>query len=81
MLHEQKVIIAQHAIPEDTSEITQVRELLDPVDLSGAVVTGDAAHAQRTTAAYSSPWSVPARSSSPAKLVERPGEDAPSEAA
>lgn len=52
MLHEQKVIIAQHAIPEDTNEITQVRELLDPVDLAGAVVTGDAAHAQRQTAAY-----------------------------
>jgi predicted transposase YbfD/YdcC len=52
MLHEQKVIIAQHAIPEDTNEITQVKELLDPVDLAGAVVTGDAAHAQRETAAY-----------------------------
>jgi hypothetical protein len=29
MLHEEKVIIAQHAIPEDTNEITQVRELLE----------------------------------------------------
>lgn len=52
MLHEDKVIIAQHAIPEDTNEITQVRQLLDPVDLAGAVVTGDAAHAQRGTAEY-----------------------------
>jgi hypothetical protein len=52
MLHEEKVIIAQHAIPEDTNEITQVKDLLDPVDLAGAVVTGDAAHAQRQTAAY-----------------------------
>ena len=52
MLHEQKVVIAQHAIPEDTNEITQVRKLLDPVDLDCAVVTGDAAHAQRETAAY-----------------------------
>jgi hypothetical protein len=51
MLHEEKVIIAQHAIPEDTNEITQVKDLLDPVDLAGAVVTGDAAHAQRQTAA------------------------------
>lgn len=50
MLHQEKVIIAQHAIPEDTNEITQVRELLDPVALAGAVVTGDAAHAQRQTA-------------------------------
>jgi predicted transposase YbfD/YdcC len=52
MLHERKVIIAQHAIPEDTNEITQVRALLDPVDLHNAVVTGDAAHAQRDTAEY-----------------------------
>ena len=33
MLHEEKVIIAQHAIPEGTNEITQVKELLDAVDL------------------------------------------------
>ena len=52
MLHEEKVIIAQHRIPDDTNEITQVKELLDPVDLDGAVVTADAAHAQRQTAAY-----------------------------
>jgi Transposase DDE domain len=52
MLHEEKVIIAQHRIPEDTNEITQVRQLLDPVDLENAVVTGDAAHDQRDTAAY-----------------------------
>lgn len=45
-------MIAQREIPEDTNEITQVRELLDPVDLDGAVVTGDAAHAQRDTASY-----------------------------
>ena len=52
MLHQEKVVIAQHAIPEDTNEITQVRQLLDPVGLDGAVVTADAAHAQRETAAY-----------------------------
>jgi hypothetical protein len=52
MLQEEKVIIAQHRIPEDTNEVTQVRELPDPVDLNSAVVTGDAAHAQRDTAAY-----------------------------
>jgi DDE family transposase len=52
MLHEEKVIIAQHRIPDDTNEITQVRELLDPAGLTGAVITADAAHAQRDTAAY-----------------------------
>jgi predicted transposase YbfD/YdcC len=52
MLHEEKVIIAQHRIPDETTETTQVRELLDAVDLRNAVVTADAAHAQRETAAY-----------------------------
>ena len=53
MLHQEKVIIAQHRIPDDTNEITQVEELLDPVDLTDAVVTADAAHAQHDTAEYS----------------------------
>jgi predicted transposase YbfD/YdcC len=52
MLHEDKVMIAQHRIPDDTNEITQVRELLGPVSLTGAVVTADAAHAQHDTAEY-----------------------------
>ena len=52
MLHEEKTVIAQHRIPDDTNEITQVRDLLDPVDLTGAVITADAAHAQHDTAAY-----------------------------
>lgn len=52
MLHEEKVMIAQHQIPDDTTETTQVRALLDSVDLENAVVTADAAHAQRETAEY-----------------------------
>jgi predicted transposase YbfD/YdcC len=52
MLHEQKMIIAQHRIPDETTETTQVKELLEPVDLQDAVVTADAAHAQRETAEY-----------------------------
>jgi predicted transposase YbfD/YdcC len=52
LLHEEKVIIAQRRIPDQTNEITQVRELLDPVNLTGAVVTADAAHAQDDTAEY-----------------------------
>jgi predicted transposase YbfD/YdcC len=52
MLHEEKVMIAQHRIPDGTNEITQVKELLGPVDLTGAVITADAAHAQPGTAAY-----------------------------
>ena len=52
MLHEEKVMIAQHRIPDETTETTQVKELLEPVDLENAVVTADAAHAQRETAEY-----------------------------
>lgn len=52
MLHEDKVMIAQHRVPDDTNEITQVKQLLDEVDLTGAVVTADAAHAQHDTAQY-----------------------------
>jgi predicted transposase YbfD/YdcC len=52
MLHEGKVMIAQHRIPDDTTETTQVKALLDSVDLEHAVVTADAAHAQRETAEY-----------------------------
>ena len=52
MLHEEKAVIAQHRIPDDTTETTQVRELLEHVDLDGAVVTADAVSAQRDTAAY-----------------------------
>ena len=32
--------------PDGTNEITQVRMLLDPVDLTDTVITADAAHAQ-----------------------------------
>jgi hypothetical protein len=52
MLHEEKAVIAQHWIPDETTETTQVKELLDSVDLQGAVITADAAHAQRETADY-----------------------------
>jgi hypothetical protein len=52
MLHDQAVVIAQLRVPDTTTEVTQVEQLLDPVDLTGAVVTGDAAHTQTHTAAY-----------------------------
>lgn len=46
------MIIAQARVPDDTTEITQVRALLDPIDLTGTVITADAAHASRKTAEY-----------------------------
>jgi predicted transposase YbfD/YdcC len=50
--HDHGVIIAQTRIPDETNETTQVKALLDHVDLTGAVVTADAAHASRETAEY-----------------------------
>lgn len=52
MLHDQAVVIAQIRVPQATNETTQVQSLLDRIDLTGAVVTGDAAHTHSTTAAY-----------------------------
>jgi predicted transposase YbfD/YdcC len=52
MLHDQRVVVAQRQVPEGTNEITQVKDLLDPLDLDDVVVTGDAAHTQHDTADY-----------------------------
>jgi predicted transposase YbfD/YdcC len=52
LLHEQAIVIAQRRVPDDTTEVTQVKALLAGTDLTGVVVTADAAHAQHATAAY-----------------------------
>jgi hypothetical protein len=51
MLHEDKVIIGQVQVPDDTTE-THVREPLKDLDLENAVVTADAVHACRETAQH-----------------------------
>jgi hypothetical protein len=48
----QGAVVAQQQIPSSTNEITMVNALLDPVPLEGAVVTADAIHTQKATAAY-----------------------------
>jgi hypothetical protein len=48
----QGAVLAQQEIPPHTNEITVVKTLLDPVSLEGAVVTADAMHTQKATAAY-----------------------------
>jgi predicted transposase YbfD/YdcC len=52
MLHREAIVIAQLRVPDGTNEITQVSALLDDIDLTGVVITGDAAHAQHATAAH-----------------------------
>jgi len=49
---QRRAVIAQREAGHKTNEITQVKPLLDLVDLRGAVVTLDALHAQRDTARY-----------------------------
>lgn len=52
LLHREGAVIAQHRIPDETTETTQVKALLGPADLTGAVVTADAVHVSRETAEY-----------------------------
>lgn len=52
MAHGAAVVVGQVRVPAGTTEVTQVRALLDGVDLDGRVVTADAAHAQHDTADY-----------------------------
>ena len=45
-------MIAQRETGLKTNEITQVKPLLDDLDLSGALISADAIHVQRETARY-----------------------------
>lgn len=50
--HTHGVVLAQREVGGKTNEITEFAPLLDTVDLTGAVVTADAMHAQRGHADY-----------------------------
>jgi predicted transposase YbfD/YdcC len=52
MAHGVAVVVGQVRVPAATTETTQVRALLDGVELAGLAVTADAAHAQADTAEY-----------------------------
>lgn len=52
LLHREGIVLAQHRVPDKTNEIPGVVPLLKNVSLEGAVVTGDAMHAQKTTATH-----------------------------
>ncbi|MBL6280445.1 ISAs1 family transposase [Micromonospora fiedleri] len=52
MRHDTAVVIAQIQVPADTTEVTQIEALLDPIDITGMVITADAAHPSSGTAAY-----------------------------
>jgi hypothetical protein len=49
-LQGQGVTVAQREVGEKTNEIPEIKPLLEPLDLTGRVVTADALHTQRETA-------------------------------
>jgi predicted transposase YbfD/YdcC len=52
MTHELPTVLAQRDVAHKTNEITQVKPLLDPLELTGGAITLDALHTQRETARY-----------------------------
>lgn len=50
--HDQQVVVGQLAVPGKGSEIPALKELLGPMGVAGVVVTADALHCQRDTAAW-----------------------------
>ena len=52
MTHQMGAVVTQRDVHHKTNEITQVKPLLDPLNLRGWVVTLDALHVQRETARY-----------------------------
>jgi predicted transposase YbfD/YdcC len=52
MTHDVSAVLAQRDVAHKTNEITQLKPLLDPLELTGWAVTLDALHAQRETARY-----------------------------
>jgi Domain of unknown function (DUF4338)/DDE_Tnp_1-associated/Transposase DDE domain len=52
MVHGDRAVVAQREVDHKTNEITALRPLLEGLDLTGAVVTADAMHAQRDHAEF-----------------------------
>lgn len=52
MVHDVPAVLAQRDVAHKTNEITQVKPLLAPLNLTGWAVTLDALHCQRETARY-----------------------------
>lgn len=50
--HDRQVVVGQRAVPDKGSEIPELKDLLVPMDLADVVVTADALHCQRDTAAW-----------------------------
>ena len=51
-LHEQAVTIAQVSVDEKTNEIPALKDLLEPMQIQGAIITVDALHTQTESARF-----------------------------
>jgi predicted transposase YbfD/YdcC len=52
MLHGQRLVLNQVAVGAKTNEIPMLQPLLDPLDITGHVITADSLHTQRKAARY-----------------------------
>lgn len=52
LVHQEGCVIGQVAVGEKTNEIPKIKDLLDPLDITGAIITTDALHTQVETARY-----------------------------
>jgi hypothetical protein len=52
VLHREGLVLGQQSVPEKTNEIPEIKTLLNPIHIRGAVVTADAMHTQVETACY-----------------------------
>jgi len=52
IIHQEGITIAQRQVDSKTNEIPTARPLLEPLDLKGQVVTGDALHTQKDLAGF-----------------------------
>lgn len=50
--HDTEVVVAQKEVGSKTNEIPVLRELLEPMDIEGNIITADAMHTQAETARY-----------------------------
>ena len=51
-LHQKGIVIAQREVTSSTNEIPVARQLLEPLNIQGSVVTLDALHTQKDTADF-----------------------------
>ena len=47
--NDSRIMLAPHSIPENTNEIGEMQTMLEKIEISGCVVTADAAHCQKKT--------------------------------